>query len=385
MADMALAREQQTVDLEHGHGVPDPLALALVAKLQAQLSDAQVVLFGSRAVGDWRPGSDVDLAVIGGDKDAVEEALAQLRSRAPHARAQLFHFTPAEFDELRTSLPHIAGQVQAHGLTAAGEHLPPMDQDNPWPGVQGLLHAARRKLEAALIVFGTQPVSGEIALSAHATLERCLKAAQGAEQVDFRKHVHRDDQHNLCALAELLSAESYANLTAIMPVDYLRQLDAYQNTALYNHDQRVQWPTTDNETLLAAAQRASLYLADHALATLGKTPHDIGYEHRIGNDALGGFGIVALDHYAHAQLGLRERQHIENSERVDVLNQLLGNKLTESQLECVESNWFTHNAPDDAARRIGAVMADLSTWLDLLVKTGYRETDADTPPPKGGW
>ena len=384
MADTTLAREQQTPDLAYGQGNPDPRALELVGELQQHLPEADILLFGSRAVGDWRPSSDIDLAVIGGDPDAAEEAIAQLQSRESHAHAQLFHFTRTEFNELRVSLPHIAGQVQAHGLTATGEHLPPMDQDNPWPGVQGLLHAARRKLEAALILFGTQPLTGEIVLSTHATLERCLKAAQGAERVDFRKHVHRDAQHNLCALAELLSAVPYANLTAVMPVDYLRQLDAYQNTALYDHDQRVQWPTTDNKTLLAAVQRASLDLADHALATLGKTPREIGYEHRIGSDALGGFGTVALDHYAHAQLGARERQHIINSERVNVLNTLLGSRLTESQLARVESNWYTHNAPDDVVTQIMAVMTDPSTWLDLLVTTGYRETDADTPPLQGG-
>lgn len=147
----------------------------------------------------------------------------------------------------------------------------------------------------------------------------------------------------------------------------------------------MQWPTTDNETLLAAVQRSSLGLADHALATLGKTPREIGYEHRIGGDALGGFGTVVLDHYAHVKLGARERQHIVNSERVRDLNTLLGSRLTESPLARVESNWYTHNAPDDVVARIVAVMTDPSTWLDLLVKTGHRETDGDTPPPKGGW
>ena len=121
-----------------------------------------------------------------------------------------------------------------------------------------------------------------------------------------------------------------------------------------------------------------------ALATLGKTSREVGYEHRIGSDALGGFGTVALNHYAHAQLGARERQHIVNSERVNVLNTLLGSRLTESQLARVESNWYTHNAPDDVVARIVAVMTDPSTWLDLLVTTGYRETDADTPPLQGG-
>ena len=384
-----LSPVQVPVDLAHGNGAPDPRALDLVGELQRQLPDARVLLFGSRAIGDWWPGSDIDLAVIGGSKDAAADALAQLRSQEPHLRAQLFHFTPAEFDEFRTSLPHVAGQVQAHGLTAAGEHLPSMDQDNPWPGVQELLHAARRKLEAALILFGTQPLTGEIVLSVHATLERCLKAALGAEGVDFRDHLPRNRQHNLCTLAELLAAETPVDPTGVISVEYLHELDAYQDTAPYKHDQQVEWPTTDNEILLPAVQRASLGLADHALATLGKTPRDVGYEHRIGSDALGGFGTVALDHYAHAKVGARELQHIENTGRVRDLHTLLGSRLTESQLARVESNWYTHNVPDDVLERLVAVMTNPATWLDLLVPTRYRENDADvsegrdTPPPKG--
>ncbi len=384
-----LSPVQVPVDLAHGNGAPDPRALDLVGELQRQLPDARVLLFGSRAIGDWWPGSDIDLAVIGGSKDAAADALAQLRSQELHLRAQLFHFTPAEFDELRTSLPHVAGQVQAHGLTAAGEHLPSMDQDNPWPGVQELLHAARRKLEAALILFGTQPLTGEIVLSVHATLERCLKAALGAEGVDFRDHLPRNRQHNLCTLAELLAAETPVDPTGVIPVEYLHELDAYQDTAPYKHDQQVEWPTTDNEILLAAAQRASLGLVDHALATLGKTPRDVGYEHRIGSDALGGFGTIALDHYAHTKVGARELQHIENTGRVRDLHTLLGSRLTESQLARVESNWYTHNVPDDVLERLVAVMTNPATWLDLLVPTRYRENDADvsegrdTPPPKG--
>lgn len=385
-----LSPVQAPVDLAHGNGAPDPRALELVGELQRQLPDARVLLFGSRAIGDWWPGSDIDLAVIGGSKNAAADALAKLRSQDPHPHAQLFHFTATEFDEFRTSLPHVAGQVQAHGLTAAGEHLSPMDQDNPWPGVQELLHAARRKLEAALILFGTQPLTGEIVLSVHATLERCLKAALGAEGVDFRDHLPRNRQHNLCSLAELLVAETPVDPTDVIPVEYLHELDAYQDTAPYKHDRQVAWPMTDNETLLAAAQRASLGLVDHALATLGKTPRDIGYEHRIGGDALGGFGTVALDHYAHAKVGARELQHIENAGRVRDLHTLLGSRLTESQLARVESNWYVHNAPDDVLERLVAVMTNPAAWMDLLVTTRYRENDADVPevcdtPPSKGW
>ncbi len=263
-----------------------------------------------------------------------------------------------------------------HGLTAAGEHLPPTDQDNPWPGVQELLHAARRKLEAALILFGTQPLTGKIVLSVHATLERCLKAALGAEGVDFRDHLPRNRQHNLCALAELSAAETPVGPTDVIPVERLHEMDAYQNTAPYKHDQQMAWPTTDNETLLAAAQRASLGLAGHALATLGKTPHDIGYEHHIGSDALGGFGTIALDYYAHAKVGARELQHIENAGCVRDLHTLFGSRLTESQLARVESNWYTHNAPDDVdvLERLAAVMTNPATWLDLLSNPAIART-----------
>ena len=104
-----LSPVQGPVALAHGNGAPDPRALELVGELQRQLPGARVLLFGSRAIGDWRPGSDIDLAVIGGSNDAAADALAQLRSQEPHPCAQLFHFTATEFDELRTSLPHVAG------------------------------------------------------------------------------------------------------------------------------------------------------------------------------------------------------------------------------------------------------------------------------------
>ena len=57
---------------EYGDGAPDPRALALAGALQDRLPDARVLLFGSRATGAWTPGSDIDLAVIGGAKPAAK-------------------------------------------------------------------------------------------------------------------------------------------------------------------------------------------------------------------------------------------------------------------------------------------------------------------------
>ena len=179
-----------------------------------------------------------------------------------------------------------------------------------------------------------------------------------------------------CGSGPVAVGGMYANLTAVTPIDYLHELDAYQNTAPYEHDQRVQWPTTDNETLLAAVQQA------WPTTRWRRWGPGIYYEQASA-------AIADSDQCARP---LRPRQagragattHRE-SERVNVLNTLLGSRLTESQLARVESNWYTHNAPDDVVVRIVAVMTDPSTWLDLLVKTGHRETDGDTPSPKGGW
>lgn len=83
MADTILEQQQQVVELEYGHGVPDPLALTVAAELQAQLPDTEVLLFGSRAIGNWRPESDIDLAAI--------EMRSKKRSRrcAPSARKSM--------------------------------------------------------------------------------------------------------------------------------------------------------------------------------------------------------------------------------------------------------------------------------------------------------
>ena len=123
--------------LPTGHGAPDPRALAMASALQRHLPETRVLLFGSRATGSWQPGSDIDLAVIGVEENTAPAIRKQVK---PHSKAvygnaapyvQVFTFTTAEFVRCRTALPHIAGQVQRYGLTPAGEHLPPMPQDNP--------------------------------------------------------------------------------------------------------------------------------------------------------------------------------------------------------------------------------------------------------------
>lgn len=388
---MAAVWERFTADSTQGHGGPDPRALALAGGLQASLPDAQVLLFGSRAAGNWQSGSDIDLAVIGGDRDTAEEALAQICTQeqryAELPSTQIFYFTRAEFDKCRTSLPHIAGQVQRHGMTPAGEPLPPMEQNDPWEGVRDLLQAGRRYLKYALVAFGSDEAEGDAVMAAHNALERCVKAALGALGIDVFDVVKDNrGRHTLTTLAGLLPTDPHGILLTAVPASHLRQLDAYCQTSRYSQDSQVEWPTLPTETLVAAAQGACLAMADHALAATGKTPREVGYSEYVGDDALGGFGTLPLAHYARHKLSDREKQQFQqevlDAAHINALRKLLGNILTDSQLARTESHWHRFGSPADTIDRIAVVMADPAAWRTLLVEPEGREVGADHSTPK---
>ena len=379
MRSMVVALEQSAADRSPGQGGPDARALALTGALQARLPDAEVLLFGSRALGDWRPESDLDLAVIGNDRDAAEEAIAQSAALcaelydgyAPYT--QLFHFTRAEFDKCRTSLPHIAGQVQRHGLKPDGEPLRPMPQDNHWEGVRILLQACRHNLADALHSWGRDEPDRAL-FWAHGAIELAIKAALGASGIDITDAGLKRERlrhHLLVALGNRLPTAQEARLHALLPPAQLVELTQFRITSPYGGDHPTM-PTTDARQLVGDVQKASLMLATYALSTLDKSAHDVGYADRVGDDALAGFGSVPLDYYAQPEIEARAELGV----LVEALRVLLGNRLPEHQIEQVVADWRAHGPPADAMVRVSVVMASPDTWATLLA-----ERDDDAPPP----
>ena len=360
-----------------GNG-PDVRALELAGRLQRLLPDAQVLLFGSRAIGDWRAGSDIDLAVIGGDGDVAEEAVAELRATAPDdlPYAQLFHFTTAEFVELRTSLPHVAGQVQAHGLTPAGEHLPSVDQDNPWPGIQPRLQGCRRHLASALKDLGTEDLTDAV-YNAQMSLELALKAACGAAHRNFR-NVPGD--HILNGLVDLLPAPQAAMVTALLPPGLLGQLTRFRQTASYEGDPTIPWPSVEPRTVVALVQEASGRLAGWILDTLGRTPRQVGYAEWLSDGPLAGWESLPLDYYAYA------RAEIEARAQLAVVNRILRTVLTPQQMDRIGQVWTAGGLPADAVELALAVRDDPSRWRTLFDPPADGHEATERPPPRGkGW
>ena len=118
-------------------GAPDPVGLAIAKEMQDRMKPAQVILQGSRAAGDHRPDSDVDLMAVCSDHATlweVDELLRQLLKER-HSPPVVNVITITE-DEFRSTAPLAqspAGQAVRHGVTPDGRSLEYRPERDPEP------------------------------------------------------------------------------------------------------------------------------------------------------------------------------------------------------------------------------------------------------------
>ena len=122
---------------------PDPLAVAVADAVQHSVAPAQVILFGSRARGDHRPDSDVDLLVVAADANAAgPELRARLAAREyltaleSDLGVDVVAMTGREFNRARLASQHVAGQAFNQGIWMRNEILESPEPDgfpDHWP------------------------------------------------------------------------------------------------------------------------------------------------------------------------------------------------------------------------------------------------------------
>ena len=116
-------------------GSPDPLGLQVAGEVQKAVAPATVILYGSRAAGDHRPDSDVDLMIIAPDHRAAGSATADanhwLRTAGPDLDVNIKTLTQEEFDSRRRLGQSLAGQASRHGVSQMGERLEYNPQYDP--------------------------------------------------------------------------------------------------------------------------------------------------------------------------------------------------------------------------------------------------------------
>lgn len=180
-------------------GAPDPVGLAVAQEMQERLRPAEVILLGSRAAGDHRPGSDVDLMAVCPGEDAAREAdrtvrrLLEGKHGAPVVNVSTI--TKREFARTAPLGQSFAGQAARHGVTPEGKSLNYRTGREPTPEevrreTISWLTLAEIHLGAFSRTEGTWLAGSHIpALDGQTALERAFKGllAAGNDPVRFRR------------------------------------------------------------------------------------------------------------------------------------------------------------------------------------------------------
>ncbi len=194
----------------------DPLGLSIAQAAQDAAPDAVVILFGSRARGDHRANSDVDLLVIADDNAESDRLAIKTRaSRAAHRK--LLAGPPAEigidvismyrskFDYFRTAKTHVAAQALRDGVIMRGDaaDFPPLppDDDSPinWPDVRQRILNANRWLGSVNFSIDAGHDNQElIGFIAQQSVENALKGWIAAIDCEYR------NIHDIATLADVL-------------------------------------------------------------------------------------------------------------------------------------------------------------------------------------
>ena len=108
-------------------GRPDPVGLAIAREMRDLLCPVQVILLGSRAAGDHRPDSDVDLMAVCHDENIARETdgtikrLLEGKYEIPVVSVTII--TSEEFLRTAPLGQSWAGQATRHGVSPDGEPL----------------------------------------------------------------------------------------------------------------------------------------------------------------------------------------------------------------------------------------------------------------------
>ena len=192
----------QTGQAHPTRGAPDPVGLAAAEEMQERLRPAEVILLGSRAAGDHRLDSDVDIMAICADEAAVRETDRMLRKLLEGKyEVPVVNVTTITREEFRRTAPlaqSFAGQAARHGVNPDGRRLDYRPEREPEPAeiretAVFWLYLAETHLKSFDIIISSEDEylrrSHIPAFQGQTALERAFKGllAAGNDPVRFRR------------------------------------------------------------------------------------------------------------------------------------------------------------------------------------------------------
>ena len=178
--------------------VHDPKARAVAKAVYDALNPRAVILFGSRARGDFRSDSDVDLLVITDDDrvdkdeymaacDAANAKSAELYGARRPFGVDVVYMSSDEFRDCCRAKNHVAGQAARDGVDMNGEPIAPDGQEpDNMPDIRLRIITARRNLDDLRINVAHRASQEAVGFLAQQALENALKGWISALDDEYR-------------------------------------------------------------------------------------------------------------------------------------------------------------------------------------------------------
>ena len=227
----------------------DRRAVAVARELHRMAESEQTILFGSRARGDHRPDSDIDVLIIK-DPPPPEDWLEDLRDRArtlqeaqlPEASGiDVICMTAGEFDSRRHLRNNLANSIAKQGspiMPQSPEQAEPPEESIDWGDVDGKMRDATGAADglvaianAGILGVMSDKQAGRMALDA---LQDAYKAVLGAHGYEYP--TSGGSGHNLRIITELIRQHRIIPDDAPMPGEEHRYLTEFGSAALYSHE-----------------------------------------------------------------------------------------------------------------------------------------------------
>ena len=225
----------------------DRRALAVARAVHRMAESEQTILFGSRARGDHRPDSDVDVLIIK-DPQPTEDWLEDLRDRArtlqmselPEASGiDVICMTATEFDSRRHLRNNLANSIAKQGSPIMpGEPTEMPAETIDWDDVNGKLKDATEAANMLEAIVSAGILAGspdkQIGRIAQNALENAYKAVLASH--GFEYPTSGRDGHNLRMIIERIRANLSLPPNIAVPGENHRYLTEFGGAALYSHE-----------------------------------------------------------------------------------------------------------------------------------------------------
>ena len=263
--------------------LPDPHAVAIARAMQAE-TDGLVILFGSRAKGNYDTASDMDVLLIGHTRGSPKGAAQDyMEKNPPQLHVEVMEMNPDQFRRERLANQSIASKACRHGVWMSDErteyrYFYEDDYPEHWPATR--VHLANSWENMHRLEQLVEEMSWDdkmVGFTAQQTVENGLKSLLSLHQdtAEFRHNLRGIWNHYLNRHHDP-SREDHLEIREV--VDELMEHTSYDNpqrpgekeswltlyAAVYRYGQETRrMPEWERQELLARVRDAFTTVMDH--------------------------------------------------------------------------------------------------------------------------